>query len=204
MLEALAGEPTPDRVTIKGVEQRLEFARTLDQRTVVAPKDAWDQAIARVAANPKYRGLRLTPELGLIPLGRDPASTLEEFCEIQTGEQPVRDQDGKLQITESTAMVFVLLPGGTFWMGAQSTEPGGHNYGQAWSYEGPVHEVPLDAFFLSKYELTQGQWLRFTGENPSYWLRARPSEITLRHPVEQVSFDDRRIQCQRLGYVLRR
>ncbi len=33
--------------------------------------------------------------------------------------------------------------------------------------EGPVHEVALDPFFLSKYEMTQGQWLTFTGKNPS-------------------------------------
>ena len=65
-------------------------------------------------------------------------------------------------------MVLVLLPGGTFWMGAQPLDADGRNYDpQADIDEGPVHEVELSAFFLSKYEMTQGQWQRLTGRNPS-------------------------------------
>ena len=35
------------------------------------------------------------------------------------------------------------------------------------AYERPVNEVALAPFFISKYEMTQGQWARFTGNNPS-------------------------------------
>jgi formylglycine-generating enzyme required for sulfatase activity len=58
-----------------------------------------------------------------------------------------------------TGIVMVLLPGGTFWMGAQKTDPKGKNYyPQAEDNEGPVHEVTLRPFMIGKYELTQAQW----------------------------------------------
>ena len=40
--------------------------------------------------------------------------------------------------------------------------------------EQPVHEVTLDPFFLSKFEMTQGQWQRATGANPSHHHPDRP------------------------------
>ena len=40
-----------------------------------------------------------------------------------------------------------------------------------------MHEVTLSPFFLSKYEMTQGQWLRFAGENPSQWCHANYQAI---------------------------
>ena len=46
----------------------------------------------------------------------------------------------------------------------------------AYGEEMPVHEVALDPFFISKYEMTQGQWQHLTGVNPSFhrqWLGRR-------------------------------
>jgi formylglycine-generating enzyme required for sulfatase activity len=58
-----------------------------------------------------------------------------------------------------TGIVFVRLPGGRFWMGAQRDDPAGQNYDpHAEPDEGPVHEVTLSSFLISKYEVTQGQW----------------------------------------------
>ena len=69
-------------------------------------------------------------------------------------------------------LVFVLLPGGTFRMGAvkpdEDQAPTDPNIDpDAGENESPVTEVTLDPFFLSKYEMTQGQWLRLVGKNPS-------------------------------------
>jgi len=53
--------------------------------------------------------------------------------------------------------------------------------------------VTLAPYFLSKYELTQGQWLRLAGRNPSYYAsdgRVGEKSTTLLHPVEQVSWED--------------
>lgn len=113
---------------------------------------------------------------------------------------------------ESSGLVFVLLPGGTFWMGAQKEDPDGRNYDPAaQSDEGPVHEVELSAFFLSKYEMTQGQWKRLAGSNPSRygpdgtygtsWNR-EGKEPTLLEPVEQVSWYDCVGLLSKLGLVL--
>ena len=53
------------------------------------------------------------------------------------------------------------------WMGA-SQDPASKNHDpEARSDEDPVHEVTLEPYFMSKYELTQGQWKRVSGRNPS-------------------------------------
>jgi formylglycine-generating enzyme required for sulfatase activity len=70
--------------------------------------------------------------------------------------------------------------------------------------------VKLPAFFLSKYEMTQGQWLRATGTNPSQygshnsnpiWSRSGRS-LDLSHPVEKVSWTECATWCARLGLAL--
>jgi formylglycine-generating enzyme required for sulfatase activity len=91
-----------------------------------------------------------------------------------------------------TCLVLVLLPGGRFLMGAQPNDPEAPNRDlDADVDESPVHEVELSAFFLSKYEMTQGQWLRFTGSKPSHFGSHNYSAIwnpagrwaDLSHPV---------------------
>jgi formylglycine-generating enzyme required for sulfatase activity len=101
---------------------------------------------------------------------------------------------GRLVLLDSMGLVFVLIPGGTFEMGAQCTDEAGPNYDpQARKREAPVHDVELSPFFLSKYEMTQGQWERFAGSNPSLYLPnmtvgGRPQGLL--HPVEQVSWEE--------------
>ena len=41
-------------------------------------------------------GLVLKPIEGLVPIGADPASGLQEFWHVATGERPLRGEDGKL------------------------------------------------------------------------------------------------------------
>ena len=41
---------------------------------------------------------------------------------------PTHDEQGIIQVTPETGIIFVLIPGGTYWMGAQSTDPDGPNY----------------------------------------------------------------------------
>jgi len=83
-----------------------------------------------------------------------------------------------------TGMVFVRLPGGTFWMGAQGTDPKGQNYDpDAEEDEGPVHDVRLGPFLIGKLEVTQAQWKAVMGANPSF---SEGDE----NPVERVSWND--------------
>jgi formylglycine-generating enzyme required for sulfatase activity len=146
----------------------------------------------------------------LLPLGRDRDSGLWEFAHLQTGEPPPKDANGKLDVQEGSCLVFVLVPGGRFLMGSQGTDPGGANYDPMATALGPVHRVSLTPFFLSKYEMTQGQWLRVTGSNPSHagphfwrptWSRSgQMGDQT--HPVEQVRWVDCVQVCRRIGCVL--
>ena len=86
---------------------------------------------------------------------------------------------------DETGIDFVLLPGGTFNMGAQSAEENDPNYDpNALADEGPVHAVTLDPFLIAKTEVTQAQYNAVTGLFPSNY----PGD--LQRPVEGVSWDD--------------
>ena len=196
-----------------GVAKRFEFARTIAERSASGPEAQrlWAEASAAIAAAPRYGGLALSPQMGLLPIGEDPESGLWEFAHLMSGEAAERGADGKLSLTEETGIVLVLIPGGSFWMGAQGDDPNGHNYDpQFRSDEGPVHEVELSAYFVSKYEMTQGQWQRVAGVNPSFcaperysksWNREGLGWSSLR-PVEQVSWPQCMEMMERLGLTL--
>jgi len=87
----------------------------------------------------------------------------------------------------TTGMEFVKVPGGTFEMGcgAWSSDCGDN--------EKPVHTVTLDGFLIGKYEVTQGQWKKVMGSNPSKFQNGDS------YPVENVSWDDAQKFIQKLN-----
>lgn len=196
-----------------GVAKRYEFALGIVDRSIAGPdaRRLWSEATLGVKTSPKYGGLDLPPQLGLLPIGMDADSGLWEFAHLQTGDPAVRGADGRLALTEATGLVFVLIPEGTFLMGAQKQAPAGRNYDpQAANNESPVHEVELSAYFLSKYEMTQGQWQRIAARNPSQygpwrystsWNRANQGWSAL-HPVEQVTWTGCMAMMERLSLEL--
>jgi serine/threonine protein kinase/formylglycine-generating enzyme required for sulfatase activity len=174
-----------------GVAKRHAFASTIGERSITAPQPArlWKEAIAAIRTAPAYRGLVIQPQMGLLPLGPDPSSGFWEFAHLQTGDPAERDAQGKLVIGEATGLVFVLLPGGSFWMGAQAKSKDGRNFDpRANKDEGPVHLVELSPFFLSKYEMTQAQWRRIAAVNPSLYKPPAKFVLSELHPVEFVSW----------------
>ncbi len=192
--------PDPNVGVLAHVKKRIQFAKTLHVNTIESHRRDWTKAIKSIRNEkecPAYQGLELKPQLGLIPIGRDQESLLWEFSHAQSGETPARDANGRLLLTEETGLVMILIPGGKFWMGAQREKEHQPNYDP--DAEGdtyPLYEVHLDPFFMSKYEMTQAQWKRFTGDNPSgvdptnYILRSIGDSGGLLHPVEQVSWQD--------------
>ena len=190
---------------IPEMQRRLDFAKTLQQKSISEQQASWDASISGIASSPLYGGLQITPQLGLVPLGKDPHSGLFEFAHLASGAPALRGRDGALLRTEGMGVVLVLIPGGTFHMGASSGKPEDNLDPKAKAIEGPVHRVSLDAFFMSKYELTQGQWERFAGKNPSTYKPGKEvgGKIpTLLHPVEQVLWADSLLVVQRLGLTL--
>lgn len=206
----LLGQNTTDLEHCWSVPKRLAFAMRL--RAGFSPGGEYDRQweAARAQIDRTYPGLRLKPQMGLIPLGPDPSSGLWEFAHLITGEPAKRGLDGKLILNENVGLILVLLKGGGFWMGSQRMNSAGQNYSPFAEgvegpstllqlTEGPVHRVVVSTFFLSKYEMTQGQWKRLTGNNPSgfgpdaYWaphmVRSEDSPSLL-HPVERISWED--------------
>jgi formylglycine-generating enzyme required for sulfatase activity/tRNA A-37 threonylcarbamoyl transferase component Bud32 len=87
----------------------------------------------------------------------------------------------------------------TFTMGSPDDEP------ERFKWEGPQHEVKLtEGFWMGKYPVTQGQYEKVMGENPSSFKREivekegflgvfgrqTRDETQPDHPVECVSWDD--------------
>lgn len=199
LVEGLTRFSDPLRGRRADVAARFALASSLRARSIDGAADVWREAIEAVRADPKYGGLELKPQIGLVPLGRDPDSNLWEFAHLLSGEPARRAPDGRLQIEEASGVVLVLVPPGSFLMGAQADDPAAPGYDPlALPGEGPPREVEVAAFFLSKYELTQAQWLRATGDNPSVFSPERfdpswnadgsPGDLT--HPVEKVSWLD--------------
>jgi len=200
--------PAPDAIADAhgwSIPRRLALAQRLEAQ--MRPGTDWDrrwrEAIAAIRELEVYGGLELAPQAGLVPLGPDPRSGLWEFWHVATGTEPTRGEDDRLVLTEETGAVLVLIPAGRFWMGASSDPDTEHNFdAQGVATEGPVHEVTLSPFLLSKYELTQGQWLRITGTNPSFYQPPFHLAPSLLHPVETVSWVDCRRQLTRMGLAL--
>jgi len=199
-----------------GMVKRTAFARTIRERSLDGPRaeSLWAEASAAIAASPEYGGWKPAPQLGLLPIGPDPESGLWEFSHLASAEgfEPAeRGADGKIVLKEGTGIVLVLVPGGTFEMGTQKKDPDAINYDpQAVPGESPVHEVKLSPYFLSKYEMTQAQWLRMMGRNPSQyapenftrgWTRTF-AEGNLLHPVERVSWTQCMDVLSRFGLTL--
>ncbi|MCA8960062.1 MAG: SUMF1/EgtB/PvdO family nonheme iron enzyme [Planctomycetes bacterium] len=178
----------------ENVQARRSFALQVESLTLgsTEARAAWTRAIDSIARSELYDHLELTPQLGLVPLEPNEQG-LWEFWHPLTGERPMRAADPRAQsrwiMAESTGMVFILLPGTTFAMG--STESEGEPRPPS------PNLVTLSPFFISKYETTQAQWERFTGENPSVLgpgdeFAAGPvrNVVDRTHPVEFVSWFD--------------
>ncbi len=76
---------------------------------------------------------------------------------------------------------MVLVPAGTYMMGSNNGD----------SDEKPVHQVTISkAYYMGKYEVTQAEWVKIMGHNPSNW-----KGDTL--PVESVSWNEAVEYCNK-------
>jgi formylglycine-generating enzyme required for sulfatase activity len=98
---------------------------------------------------------------------------LEEQKEPNPGEEMTVDLGGGVKLT------LFWCPAGNFLMGSPSDEADRGS-------EETQHRVTLTkGFWMGKYEVTQGQWERVMGSNPSWFTGAGANA-----PVEKVSWDD--------------
>ena len=206
-------DPDPATGLIANVRARLSFASTVRRRSIDQESAAWNAAVESIS-NPRicplYEGLRIRPQEGLVPLQRNPTSGLWEFWHIQTGTEPTV-LAGKVILNDLSGIVFVLIPGGSFQMGAKRVARGKSNLEASedpWAEEEEADEngrpitVSIKPFFISKYELTQGQMLRTSHANPSYYSPEAGNKITLLNPVEQITWDEAHDLMRTLGLRL--
>ena len=89
------------------------------------------------------------------------------------------DQETLTQfIDETTGIEFVLVPAGNFIMGSPDNETARE------LEEGPMQKVYIDSFYMSVTEVTQAQWGKIMGSNPS------KLQFGGSYPVENVSFNE--------------
>ncbi len=187
---------------IERVRSELQMARDLERDSLEVPRSEWADAIVSISdegRSPLYGGLKMKPQLGLIPLGQNDAG-LWEFWHVLSGSRPQPKMEGGYEIRPETGVVFILIPGGDYFVGAQVDDPSRPNYSAPSAYrdgfvprsERAVRSARLDAFFLAKYELTQSQWVRLMGSNPSMRIPGADYRgeklISSTHPVENMSW----------------
>jgi formylglycine-generating enzyme required for sulfatase activity len=103
-------------------------------------------------------------------------------------------------LTNSVGMKLALIPAGEFLMGAADGEQ------EARDDERPRHHVRITRpFYLGVFEVTQEEYERVMGSNPSFFSPAGPGKDrvagrkTGRFPVEQVSWHEAVEFCRRLS-----
>src|SRR5262249_21243369 len=108
-------------------------------------------------------------------------------------QQSVPGVNGK-EFTNSFGMQFVLVPrGGKAWLYGGAPREGGAGLPGGTQVEGKQD------FYFGKYEVTQEEWEKVMGNNPSHFSRKGPGAAAVkdipdaelkRFPVETVSWED--------------
>jgi formylglycine-generating enzyme required for sulfatase activity len=201
---------------IEEIGDRRAYAAEVSELSIEVHRSAWNRCLSAIAEDDRYRGRAGQPApqpvVGLVPLGVDRDSGLWEFWHLDSGERPgwegpaweddeAADPRGRAVVDEACGVVLVLVPKGRFLMGA-TREPRMPNHDpRALGLESPVCEVTLDPFLIAKHEVTQAQWERLFGSNPSTYLRGGSNYlggvITGRHPVTNIDWQQARDAVRR-------
>jgi len=206
------------RARQKDIEARIQWV------TAAAPATDWSEvrsslseATRRQQDSPYYgHDMSFSDEdvCGLVPIGVNPNTNLWEFYHLRSAcngrrspasiRAPDRDADGEVVVRTYTGIVFVLLPGGRFHMGARRGDPQ-HPDVDADDNEGPVHERTLGPFLLAKHELTRGQWERLGGATSVFRFQGSSKEeiaATANRPAANMTWYEATDLLRRHGLLL--
>ncbi len=166
---------------VQALENRLRWAQAVEGLTLRNWEGApgWEAARRAVAgadgvtASTLYGDspIDLVPQLGLIPLGMNPATRLWEFYDLRSAwnvaddptfahhELPRHAADGSIRLRPEHGMVLVLVP----------------SHRQNW----------FPGFFLSRFEVTKAQWSRLRGETATtHDATIEPATSLSRHEAD--------------------
>ena len=108
----------------------------------------------------------------------------KSFTTRKVFEETVDTDGNSIMTLNGIIFKMIAVEGGTFKMGAQSSDSGGDNYdSDAEDDESPVHDVTLSSYYIGETEVTQELWEAVMGSNPSH---SRGSQ----KPVENVSWNE--------------
>jgi len=134
-----------------------------------------------------YQGMDLDPGRYNVEVSASGYKTKKRWVDLSAGEDEsisirleavVAGHPGR-KVTNNLGMEFVYIKPGTFMMGSPSNEPKRDN-------DERQHRVTLTrGFYMQTTEVTQGQWKRVMGSNPSRFKNCGDN-----CPVEQVSWND--------------
>src|SRR4030042_142982 len=96
---------------------------------------------------------------------------LLQGCKQKTPENSSSETKSQTKTTTESEIGLVLLPGGTFIMGDKD------------EIDSPPHEVTVGAFYIDTHLVTQEQYEKLIGDNPSRWKGKT-------NPVEQMRWSD--------------
>jgi formylglycine-generating enzyme required for sulfatase activity len=96
---------------------------------------------------------------------------LTQGCKQKTPEQSSSEAENRAQTKTESETGMVLLPGGTFIMGDED------------EIDAPPHEVIVSPFYIDTYLVTQEQYEKLMGDNPSRWKGKT-------NPAEQMRWSD--------------
>jgi formylglycine-generating enzyme required for sulfatase activity len=101
------------------------------------------------------------------------------------------------RISSTVSLDMVLIPGGSFLMGAPEDDL------ERRDNEGPQHLVTVPSFCMGKYPVTQAQW-RFVADFPQVNQKLDPDPADFKgddRPVENISREDSVEFCERLNQL---
>ena len=140
--------------------------------------------------------LPLVPAIRTVPLRNLKSFEFETVSVDIQGNITTRKQEQaqffSRDLGYGAILEMVLIPGGTFTMGSPSSELLRNEN------EGPLHEVTVPAFYLSKYEVTQAQWSALMDD------RFFENQEEANHPVIGVSWLAAVEFCQKLSEITRK
>jgi len=105
--------------------------------------------------------------------------------------EAIRLPDDPKVVTNSIAMKLAPIPAGKFQMGSPAAE-------EERDPEEVLHDVTISRpFYLGVYEVTQGQYEKVMGKNPSFFHRRNGGGPD--HPVDQVRWAEAVKFCEKLS-----
>ncbi|MCP4408103.1 MAG: SUMF1/EgtB/PvdO family nonheme iron enzyme, partial [Gammaproteobacteria bacterium] len=157
-------DPSDARIRILNIGPKYQSGMTL-------PAGRYHIEVSRAGYKTERKWVELSSERQVFAFALHEKQKALKPAPVVKPEAPARADEWRDPVT---GMEFAWVPEGCFQMGSNEGD----------SDEKPVHEVCVDGFWMGKYEVTQGQWEKIMGDNPSKFKKGD------HYPVEQVSWDD--------------